>query len=252
MCRFATSCLRQVIGPAILGEKNLQVLIRRKSYHYVELIVDARQFITAKQHETVSIHALVQGISINDITWLAVPNTPRPNSQEALKRRKLVEELVRWLFEGYLVPLLRVGHLVPVPCLATDSQNTFYATETAATRYKIVYFPHEAWSTATRPHFAHLQDTFLQELDNVSLPHSPRVIRLMNKNERYFAHQGPLGVAVVRLIPKPKGFRPIVNLGRAIVSRHPIVICTSDIESEVTMLQGSRRRGQSLYLLIRS
>jgi hypothetical protein len=49
-----------------------------------------------------------------------------------------------------------------------DRQNTFYATETAATRYKIVYYPHEAWSLATKPHFDHLQQNFLQELDSVS------------------------------------------------------------------------------------
>lgn len=73
------------------------------------LIQDARRFITAKQHENISIHSLVQGISINDITWLTIPNSSRPNPQEALKRRRLVEDLVTWLFEGYLVPLLRVS-----------------------------------------------------------------------------------------------------------------------------------------------
>jgi hypothetical protein len=72
------------------------------------LIPDARQFITAKQHENISLHSLVQGISINDITWLAIPGSPRPNPQEAAKRRKLVEDLITWIFEGYLIPLLRV------------------------------------------------------------------------------------------------------------------------------------------------
>jgi hypothetical protein len=119
------------------------------------LIPDARQFITAKQHENISLHSLVQGISINDITWLAIPGSPRPNPQEAAKRRKLVEDLITWIFEGYLIPLLRV-------------RLTFYATETAATRYKIVYYPHEAWSAATKPHFDHLQQNFLQDLDHVS------------------------------------------------------------------------------------
>jgi hypothetical protein len=110
VCRFATSCLKQIIGPAILGDKILQVLLGRMSSTLkAELISDVRHFITAKQHENVSIHALLQGIAINDIAWLAVPNVSRPNPQEALKRRKLVEELVTWLFEGYLIPLLRVG-----------------------------------------------------------------------------------------------------------------------------------------------
>lgn len=52
------------------------------------------------------------------------------------------------------------------------------------------------------------------------------------QNERYFAHQGPLGVAVVRLIPKPNGFRPIVNLGRTIVCPCPLADL---MDSEVRM-----------------
>jgi telomerase reverse transcriptase len=216
-----------------------------------ELISDVRHFITAKQHENVSIHALVQGIAINDITWLAVPNVSRPNPQEASKRRKLVEELVTWLFEGYLVPLLRVGPSFPWQ-LSPNDQNTFYATETAATRYKIVYYPHEAWSSATRPHFAHLQDTFLQELDSVCPCSSSRLDITDTQNERYFAHQGPLGVAVVRLIPKPNGFRPIVNLGRAIVSRHLNLVSIAKTCSEVRTHLESRRLGQNLFLPIKS
>ena len=70
---------------------------------------DARQFITAKQHENISLHSLVQGIAINDITWLAIPGSSRPNPQESSKRRILVEDLITWLFEGYLIPLLRVS-----------------------------------------------------------------------------------------------------------------------------------------------
>jgi len=75
---------------------------------HVTLISDARQFITAKQHENISLHSLVQGIAINDITWLVIPGFPRPNPQEATKRRKLIEDLIIWIFEGYLIPLLRV------------------------------------------------------------------------------------------------------------------------------------------------
>ena len=67
------------------------------------LISDARQFITAKQHENISLHSLVQGIAINDIAWLAIPGASRPNPQEATKRRKLVEDLIIWIFEGYLI-----------------------------------------------------------------------------------------------------------------------------------------------------
>lgn len=48
-----------------------------------------------------------------------------------------------------------------------SGQNTFYVTETAATRYQTVYFAHEDWSNATKPHFESLQLDFLKELDSV-------------------------------------------------------------------------------------
>ena len=72
-------------------------------------------------------------------------------------------------------------------------------TETAETRYQTVYYDHEEWARATRPHFEHLQETLLEPL---------------GADERRIAVQSPLGVSAVRLIPKPNGFRPIVNLGR--------------------------------------
>jgi hypothetical protein len=71
-------------------------------------MTDADLLIQSKQHENVSVHIVLQGISINEITWLAVPGTTRPNSQEAIKRRRLVEDLMTWIMEGYLIPLLRV------------------------------------------------------------------------------------------------------------------------------------------------
>jgi len=78
------------------------------SCRFALLMTDVRHFITAKQHENTSLHALVQGIAMNDIIWLAIPGSSRPNPQENGKRRRLLEDLFTWLFEGYLIPLLRV------------------------------------------------------------------------------------------------------------------------------------------------
>ena len=39
-----------------------------------------------------------------------------------------------------------------------------------------------------------------------------------SQDQKQLALQGPLGTSAVRLVPKPTGFRPIVNLGRRIVS----------------------------------
>lgn len=50
----------------------------------------------------------MQGISIPDILWLSVADS-RPTPQESMKQRLLAQDLIRWVFEDYLIPLLRVG-----------------------------------------------------------------------------------------------------------------------------------------------
>lgn len=51
----------------------------------------------------------MQGFKVNDCEWLcAGPANGRIPVDEATKRRHLVEELIYWYFDGFLVPLLKV------------------------------------------------------------------------------------------------------------------------------------------------
>lgn len=134
-------------------------------------MLDAHRLVRAKQFETLSLHSLVQGISVDHIHWLRIDETPRPTPQESRKRCQLRQDLVRWIFEDYLMPLLRVSwSVVTYADAQLRRQNTFYVTETAATRYQTVYYAHEDWSNATKPHFESLQRDFLKELDSASPP----------------------------------------------------------------------------------
>jgi len=65
--------------------------------------------VQSKMYEPLSVHTLVQGLRINDFTWLALGVGPRVPPQEATKRRQLVGEFMYWLFEQFLIPLLRVS-----------------------------------------------------------------------------------------------------------------------------------------------
>ncbi|KIR60061.1 telomerase reverse transcriptase [Cryptococcus bacillisporus CA1873] len=145
-------------------------------------------FITAKQFETTSLHSLSQKLRINDFRWLHGNNRSgqRVAPGEMKKRKELVLDLIHWIFECFLIPLIK---------------NSFYVTETATTKYETVYYSQKDWNKAVRPHYRSLQDNLLEEID---------------KNEVEAARRGILGVSTARLIPKPTGFRPIVNLGRKI------------------------------------
>lgn len=66
-----------------------------------------------------------------------------------------------------------------------------------------MYYNHAAWLAHSRPHLHSLADSLLEEL---------------GEEDVQAALQSTHGASAVRLIPKPTGFRPIVNLGRRIVS----------------------------------
>ncbi|KAK4689413.1 telomerase reverse transcriptase, partial [Tremellales sp. Uapishka_1] len=193
VCRYVTSVLRHLLSIPMMGSQhNLDVVLSREldsaaMKSPAQLLSDARRFVGAKQHEPISLHSLTQGLKINDFAWLSMTMGKRVSPQEATKRRQLIGEFIRWLFERYLVPLLK---------------NTFYVTETASTKYETVYYSHDDWEAATKPHFCDLEESLLEPLP---------------ESKRSAALTGPLGVSAVRLIPKPTGFRPIVNLGRHLV-----------------------------------
>ncbi|RXK34877.1 hypothetical protein M231_07866 [Tremella mesenterica] len=177
VCHFVSTMIKTLLPSTILGSQQNVETIKRH----------AHRVIRAKQYEPISLHSLIQGFNTRDLTCLALDPHERCNMQETRKRQSLSNEFIFWIFNDLLIPLLK---------------NCCYITETSATRYETVYYLHDEWAFATRPHFRQLEEDLLEELD---------------PNEKHFALQGPLGVSAVRLIPKPNsGFRPIVNLGRSI------------------------------------
>ena len=154
------------------------------------VIAHARRVIRAKQFESIHLHSLSQGVHHTDVSWLCPSSSGRVPAGETSKRMALLHELIYWIFSDFLVPLLR---------------NSFYATETSSTKYETVYYLHDEWYAASRPHLRQLEEDLLEEIPQAELDR---------------AMDGPLGVSAVRLVPKPnKGFRPIVNLGRHIKSQ---------------------------------
>lgn len=72
---------------------------------------DVRRFITAKQFETTSLHSLSQNLRVNDFRWLHGNNRSgqRVAPGEMKKRKELVLDLIHWIFECFLIPLIKVS-----------------------------------------------------------------------------------------------------------------------------------------------
>ena len=61
-----------------------------------------------------TLHTVLQGLSPTDCDWslpAKIPQTyQKPSTVESNTRRELLEELVFWYFESFLLPLLKVTY----------------------------------------------------------------------------------------------------------------------------------------------
>ena len=109
-----TEIFRHILPISISGSQhNLDTLIHRQSCwcwsNGTDLLADIRDYIRAKQYEPINLHSLMQGLRINDFTWLIFDKIGKTTAQEMEKRRGLVQQFILWIFDGYLMPLLRVS-----------------------------------------------------------------------------------------------------------------------------------------------
>lgn len=101
------------------------------------------------------------------------------------KRRELLAEFLYWLFDSFLIPLIRAH---------------FYVTETSAAKNRLFYFRHDVWKKLSEPALNQLKLNMFEPL--------PRT------TEKEVLKYECLGIAGVRLLPKERGVRPIMNLRR--------------------------------------
>jgi telomerase reverse transcriptase len=59
-------------------------------------------------------HYMLQHIAHDQVSWLwpSGDGLVRTNASERVKRRQLVEELLFWFYDGFLIPLIRVSILL--------------------------------------------------------------------------------------------------------------------------------------------
>ena len=168
---YASAVLRRLVPLPLFGSLHNRRVV----------LLGVRRLICARRYEQCSMHDMMQGFRVRDCVW-AHARSPRARMQRANaaehgKRTELVYAWVFWLVEEVVIPLLR---------------TTFYATETHATRLRVVYFRQDVWDALCRPHYEQLGTSV------------------------YVPHAGDVATASrVRLVPKGASMRPITNLRRA-------------------------------------
>lgn len=187
---FVKSVMNKVIPKAFWGSDHNKSLI----YDYVD------RFIRLRRNDKCSLHDAIQGLKVNDMTWTMDPElleqqrNPQPTNKkkkpktpatEFQTRTRLAQQFVYWLFDGFIMPLIK---------------TTFYVTETVPHRHKVFYFRQDTWFRLTQPALESLGNTLFQKIEM-----NDAVNTLVNRQ---------MGYSFVRLLPKENGVRPIMNLKR--------------------------------------
>ena len=144
-----------------------------------------KTFVRGRRFETVTLHQLLQGIRLSDIEWLQPSKRTKTTREDDLHRRSLLAEVVYYLFDSILTPLLR---------------TTFYVTETQRYRNRVLYFRQDDWLILSKPLLERLKSKLF-----VPIPRK-EALAIMSTRQLGYSH--------IRLLPKERGVRAIVNLRR--------------------------------------
>lgn len=169
-------------GSDDIGHHNKSVMMRN---------VD--RFVKMGRYESMTLHDVLQDISVSRISWLAGSDSrcqAKLAASDFGKRKEMLGEFVYFLFDSFLIPLI---------------SSNFHVTESSARRNELSFFRHDVWKRLSEPALTELRTTKLEELSSSAMK------RLGSRRS--------LGSSRIRLLPKENGMRPIINLRRRLVSR---------------------------------
>ncbi|RMZ73943.1 telomerase reverse transcriptase [Pyrenophora seminiperda CCB06] len=175
---FCRAVVSKVIPKGLWGDDHNQ----RTLMYWVDQFVDLRRF------ESLTLHQVTQEIHITSIAWLRPPNQDEDSKlskSDLDKRTEVFLEFVYWLFDSFLVPLIRTN---------------FHVTESNVHRNRLFYFRHDVWRMLTEPALKTLRSDMFEEMPTEG------TLKLLSARQ--------LGFSNIRLLPKKQGFRTIMNLKR--------------------------------------
>jgi telomerase reverse transcriptase len=222
---FCRAVMRRVFPASMWGQGDV-------AHHNVGILENMIEtFISLRRFESLSLHNVMQGMKIKDIAWLAPPKHQSGDNlsrTDLEKRSEMVAEVVYYIFDSFLIPLIRAH---------------FYVTESGAFRNQLFYFRHDVWQQMSKPALNMLKETMLEECSSAQMKQT--------------FQKRALGVSHVRLLPKESGMRPIINLRRRVqMTKHGTVVLGKSINNILTpafsilnheKTRGPNRLGSALF-----
>ncbi|KAL8822756.1 MAG: hypothetical protein Q9191_006514 [Dirinaria sp. TL-2023a] len=148
------------------------------------------RFVHLRKFESLSLHTVFQGVKMKAITWLSPPRSEGAQKMalsDMQKRTEIFLEFLYYLFDSLLIPLIR---------------SNFHVTESNVHRNRLFYFRHDVWRALAEPTLAKIRGSMFEEVNTM------KALKVLGART--------LGFSQVRLLPKTKGMRPIMNLRRRV------------------------------------
>ncbi|KAJ1654480.1 hypothetical protein IWQ61_005594 [Dispira simplex] len=190
---FVLSIFKYLIPRALWGSPYNE----RRVFNFIT------QFLTAPRNDAFSVQDLIRELHITHFTWLMAPGRHQRGSSRGttaqLKQQSILISLLWWLVEELVIPLVA---------------GFFHVTGSAETRQRLLYYRHDTWSSATGPGLQDLLSTMFRKLSPTELASG-----LISRQ---------LPFATIRLMPKSKGVRLIMNLHHQLPNVADIVTITSE------------------------
>lgn len=127
-------------------------------------------------------------LQVATLAWLRPPGqhaTAKMAKPDHDKRHEIFLEFVYWVFDSFLIPLIR---------------SNFHVTESNVHRNRLFYFRHDVWRMLAEPSLSSLRVNMFEEMP------TDRATKLLSVRQ--------LGFSKIRLLPKRTGVRLITNLKR--------------------------------------
>ncbi|KAI5245471.1 hypothetical protein E4T43_03219 [Aureobasidium subglaciale] len=171
----------------LIGQLSRNLLFTSFSFLQID------RFVKLGRYESLMLHEVAQDIKISKIAWLRPPHetaSSKMSASDFRKRKEIFAELLYYLFDSFLVPLI---------------SSNFYVTESSTFRNRLLYFRHDVWQKLSEPALTKLK---LSMFDEVGKDRTKKTLSDMS-----------IGTGHVRLLPKESGLRPIINLKRRVQAK---------------------------------
>lgn len=199
--QFVCQAMAKVVPPGAWGGGKCRSLLLHRVADLVKL----------NHHDAVPMDALLQGIPTDGMEWLEGGRSARGQGPAGAQlHQSLARCWMSWLLRGLAIPLIR---------------SHFYATEGDGQRGRLLFYRKCDWarvqSEGIESTVRKLQLRRLGASSSASAPAGPlrrsstapaAGTRQQSGPDLFALPAPPLGLAVMRLVPKQRGWRPVANL----------------------------------------